>query len=191
MPVQQPIRPDPDAWGYYTGTYLGARSGLATVTVEDGQLKLTRNHQTIRLEAYQPGVFTGHPSESPALVTAAFISAAPTQAQYLIINRALHERIEQDAGFTPDPRAWQRYIGQYRNREDEAAETITIRLEGDRLLLHLLDNDGDEMEEPLAPLDATRFYWSRGVIEFQHAPDGSVPALIAMHVYTFKRVAGT
>jgi CubicO group peptidase (beta-lactamase class C family) len=191
MPVQQPIKPDSNVWEHYTGTYLGARTGLATITAEGGQLTLTRSHQTISLEAYQPGVFTGHTQGLAEPVTVAFIPAAPAQAHYLIINRALHERIEQNAGFTPDPRAWQGYIGQYRDREDDAAETITIRLEGERLLLHLLDSDTEEIEEVLAPLDPTRFYWSRGVIEFQHAADGSIPALIAMDIYTFRRVAGT
>jgi len=61
-----------------------------------------------------------------------------------------------------------------------------VRLEGDRLLLYSEDV-GREMA--CVPLGGHRFASDVGVIEFQVAEDGSVPALRFGHIWTLNRAS--
>lgn len=180
--------PDPAAWAHYTGAYLSDRTGLARITLEDGQLVLAFHQQRVTLQVYCPGIFTGSLADGESPLTVAFRPLTDDPARYLIINREVHRRIERDSSVALDSHILQRYTGRYRHGEGHEAETITIRLENGSLALTLLDNNANAIEGTLTPLDATRFYWNRGLIEFQMAPDETASALLAMGVYLFARV---
>jgi len=75
-------------------------------------------------------------------------------------------------------------------RENGNNETIDIQFEDHSLMLRLHDNDASTIEGTCIPLDEARFAWSGGLIEFEIADDGTVPALTAMQVCKFERVSG-
>ena len=187
-PAPDLTAPDSAAWARYTGVYLGDRTGLARMTLEDDQLVLAFQQQRVTLQPYCPGVFTGSLVGGEPPLTVAFRPLADDPAHFLIINREVHRRIELDSPVAFDSHTLQRYTGRYCNGEGYEAETITIRLEDGSLVLTLLDNNANTIEGALTPLDATRFYWFRGLIEFQMEPDGTASALLAMGVYLFARV---
>ena len=187
-PARDLAAPDPAVWARYTGAYLGDRTGLARITLEDDQLILAFHQQRVILQPYRPGVFTGSPADGAAPLTAAFLPIASDPAHYLIVNREVHRRIELDPQISPDNTILRSYTGCYRHGEGHEAETITIRLENGSLVLTLLDNNANTIEGALTPLDATRFYWFRGLIKFEMESDGTASALVAMGVYLFARV---
>ncbi len=182
------IPPDTSLWPNYVRTYLGNRTGLAIISVVDGQLLLELNGKSIPLEAQRADLYTGRRPESESIVSVGFIPEATGPSQYIMIGGVPHRRFDRDPRFTPNPLSWTPFIGRYRNREDEYGETITIRVEDGQLLLHLQDDEGNETEEACNPIDTDRFAWSRGLIEFHVAKDGAVPELTAMNVYTFRRL---
>ncbi len=81
---------------------------------------------------------------------------------------------------------WRSYSGIY--QEENTGETITIQVSNEHLLLHLHDTDDHVREGVGMPISATQCVWTGGLIEFQVAEDGTVPALTAMKVYEFKRL---
>jgi CubicO group peptidase (beta-lactamase class C family) len=182
------IPPDTSLWPNYIGSYLGNRAGLAVISIVDGQLLLELNGQSIPLEVQRADLYIGRKPESESIVSVGFVPEAKGPIQYIMIGGIPYRRFDRDPLFTPNPLSWTRFIGRYRNRDDEYGETITIRVEDDHLVLHLQDNEVNESEEACIPIDTTRFAWSSGLIEFHTAEDGTVPNLTAMNVYTFKRL---
>ena len=79
----------------------------------------------------------------------------------------------------PDPAAWAAYAGRY-----AGDDTLTIWVSGGRLMVHSA-NEGVEM--PSVALSNTRFACDVGLIEFQVATDGHVPAIKFGRVYTLLR----
>jgi Beta-lactamase class C and other penicillin binding proteins len=58
-------------------------------------------------------------------------------------------------------------------------------------LVHWLlfrDSNAVEEEGSCLPVDATRFVWARGLLEFHVAQDGSVPEIVVLGVYTLRRI---
>ena len=182
------IPPDTSLWPNYVGTYLGNRTGLAVISIVKGQFQLELNGQRIPLEAQRAGLYTGRRPESESIVSVGFVPEATGPIQYIMIGGVPHRRYDRDPRFVPNPLSWEPFTGNYRSREDEYGETITIRVEGGQLLLHLQDNEANETEATCIPIDTTRFAWSGGLIEFHIVDDGTVPELIAMNVYMFRRL---
>jgi CubicO group peptidase (beta-lactamase class C family) len=182
------IPPDTSLWPNYVGTYLGNRTGLAVISVADGQLQLSLNGHRLHLEAHLAGLCTGRMPERENIVSVGFVPEAMGPVQYIMIGGVPYRRLNHDPRFIPNPLSWEPFIGRYRSREDEYGETITIRVEDGQLLLHLQDNEGNETEATCIPIDTTRFAWSGGLIQFHIVDDGTVTELTTMDVYTFRRL---
>jgi len=179
-------KPDRSSWSNYTGAYLGMRAGLAIISIENDQLVLELNGQHIPLEAHSHGVYFGYCPGSDTWCSVGFVAETTGPVCYIMIDERLCERFEHNFLFSPDPAYWRRYSGTY--RENGNNETIDIRVEDHGLVLRLHDNDASTMEGTCIPLDENRFAWSGGLIEFEIADDGTVPALTAMQVYRFGHV---
>jgi len=179
-------KPDRSLWSNYTGAYLGMRAGLAIISIENDQLVLELNGQSIPLEAYSSGVYFGYWPGSDTWCSVGFLAETTGPIRYLMIDERLCERFEHNLPFPLDPASRTRYTGIY--RENSNNETIDIRVEDHGLVLRLYDNDASTLEGTCIPLDKNRFAWSGGLIEFEVADDGTVPALTAMQVYRFERV---
>lgn len=179
-------KPDRTSWSNYTGSYLGMRTGLAIIFIENDQLVLELNGQRIPLEAHSHGVYFGNWPGSDTWCSVGFVAETTCPVRYIMIDEKPCERFERDFLFSPDPTSWRRYSGTY--RENVNNETIDIQVEDHGLVLRLHDNDASTIEGTCIPLDETRFAWSGGLIEFEIADDGTVPALTAMQVYRFERV---
>jgi hypothetical protein len=119
-------------------------------------------------------------------MTVGFILDAVGPVRSITIDEKPCERFETDPLFSPNPLAWLSYGGIY--KEENTEETITIQVTNEQLLLRLHDNDDNVREGVGMPISETQLTWAGGLIEFQVAEDGTVPALTAMKVYEFKRL---
>jgi CubicO group peptidase (beta-lactamase class C family) len=178
--------PKRSQWSKYTGSFLGTRAGLAMISVEDDHLVLELNNQRLALQAYSENVYFGYRPGSVIPISIGFIPEEKEPVRYITIDEKLCERFESDPLFSPDSLSWVRFNGIY--KEDESGETITIQVVNEQMLLHLHESDDDTVEGVCIPISETRFAWSGGLIEFQDAEDGTIPALIAMKIYKFRRL---
>jgi CubicO group peptidase (beta-lactamase class C family) len=178
--------PERTLWPRYLGSFLGARTGLAVISVEDDHLVLELNGQRLSLKAYSASVYIGYWPGSDIPITVGFILDDTGPVRSITIDEKLCERFEADPLFSPNPLTWLSYGGIYKQENTE--ETITIQVTNEHLVLRLYDNDDNVKEGVCIPISATRFTWAGGLIEFQVAEDGTVPALTAMKVYEFKRL---
>jgi CubicO group peptidase (beta-lactamase class C family) len=183
----QAIEPDRTLWENYAGTYLGNRTGIARISIENNQLTLMLNGQTIPLQAYRTNLYAGQRQGNDKMISVGFIPEEVGPTQYLMIDGSskVCKRVILDTHFVPDPSLWISYVGRY---QSDDGEVITIRIVGNQLMLHFRDSDTIEEEGSCLPVDATRFVWERGLLEFQVAQDGSVPEIVVMGVYTLRRI---
>jgi hypothetical protein len=181
-----PNEPERTGWSTYTGSFLGARAGLALISVEDDHLALELNGQRLALQAHSATIYLGSwpGSENPMAV--GFLPEIVGPVRYITIDEKPCERFERDPLFVPDPPSWVCYIGTY--REDVLEETIIVQLANDQLLLCLHDNTANRREGVCIPISETQFTWREGLIEFQIAEDGTILGLTAMKVYQFRRL---
>ena len=191
MPSMSPQRPDTTnsertLWPRYIGSFLGARAGLALISVEDNKLVLELNNQRLSLQEHSENVYFGYLPDSRSEIAVGFISEAMKPVRYIAIDEKLCERFDRDPFFSPNPLSWVRFIGTY--KEIDSGETITIQVTNGRMLLRFHDNDDDIIEGVCIPISETRFTWSGGLIEFQIDEDGTIPTLTAMNVYRFRRL---
>jgi CubicO group peptidase (beta-lactamase class C family) len=180
-PAPEPpaVEPDRSAWPRYTGSYLGDWCGLAAIRAAAGRLSLDWNGVIIPLSAYRDDVYFGHKPGSGAIVSVGFVPEGDQAVRYLMLDSSPCERLEPDRSFRPNPVAWAAYAGRY-----SGDDTLTVRIEGDRLLVHS-GNEGVEMLS--VAVSNTRFACDVGLLDFQVAADGSVPAIRFGRVYTLAR----
>jgi hypothetical protein len=178
--------PERTQWSSYTGSFLGARTGLAIVSVEDGHLVLELNNQRISLQAHRENVFFGYERRSEFPISVGFIRESMEPVRNITIDEMLWERFEGDSFFSPDTLSGVHFIGTY--KEVDNGETITIQVTNSQMHLRFHDNDDGTTEGICIPISETRFTWSGGLIEFQVNEDGTVPALVAMKVYQFRQI---
>ena len=178
--------PERTQWSRYTGSFLGARAGLAMISVKDNHLVLELNNQRLILQSHSDNVYFGYQPGSEIPLSVGFIPEAMKPVRYITIDEKLCERFERDPLFSPNPLSWIHYNGTY--KENDSGETITIQITNGQLLLRFHDNDDDIREGACIPISETRFAWTGGLIEFQVVEDGTVPALIAMKVYEFRHL---
>lgn len=180
-PAPEPpaIEPDRSAWPHFTGSYLGDWTGMATIRATDDRLSLDWNGTIIPLSAYRDDVYFGRKPGGGAAVSVGFVPEGGQDTRYLMLDSSPCERFEPDRSFRPDPTAWAAYAGRY-----TGDDTLTIWVSGGRLMVHSA-NEGVEMQ-PVA-LSNIRFACDVGLLEFQAAADGSVPAIKFGGVYTLLR----
>lgn len=178
--------PERTLWPRYPGSFLGARTGLAIISVEDDHLVLELNGQRVSLQAYSANVYVGYWPGSDTPMTVGFILDDVGPVRTITIDEKPCERFEADPLFSPHPLTWLSYSGIY--QEESNGDIITIQVTNEHLLLRLHDNDDNVREGVCMPISETQFAWTGGLIEFQVAEDGTVPALTAMKVYEFKRL---
>jgi CubicO group peptidase (beta-lactamase class C family) len=174
--------PEKACWPGFVGTYLGMRTGLAAIRVDQDQLVLDLNGMAIPLEAHDSHLYTGHRPGSEGSIGVEFLPEKAGPARYVRIDRWVCERRQPDSAFTPDPASWARYVGVYRGTVDP--DIITVQLADDRLWLRW---DAQEVEVPCTPLAATQFACDLGLAEFQLTEDGGQPRLMMLGVYPFDR----
>jgi Beta-lactamase len=174
-------------WPRYIGSFLGVRAGLAMISVEDDHLVLELNNQRLSLQAHSDNVYFGYQPGSEILISVGFIPEAMEPVRYITIDEKICERFEDNPLFSSNPLSWIRYCGTY--KDNNSGETITIQITDGQMLVRFYGNDGEMREGVCVPISMTRFTWSGGLIEFQIAEDGTVPALEAMKVYEFKRLS--
>lgn len=179
--------PERTLWPRYIGSFLGARVGLAIISIEDNHLMLELNGKRLSLQAHSANVYFGYWPGSLSPISVGFISEAMKPVRYITIDEKLCERFERDPLFLPDPFSWMHYNGTY--RENDSGETIAIQITNGQMLLRFHDNDDEMREGVCIPISMTKFTWSGGLIEFQIAEDGTVPVLEAMEVYKFRRLS--
>lgn len=97
-----------------------------------------------------------------------------------MINASPDQRREGDPSFVPNPNNWVAYTGIYTAEVDR----LTIRIDGNRLLLHSLRF---KQEFPCKQLDINCFACLLGLIEFQSADEGTVSLLKIGNTHTFRR----
>ena len=175
------VEPDRGRWQRYEGAYLGDWRGLAEVEVDRGQLVLTWNGEALPLSAARPDLYWARRPGDGEIVSVGFVPEDEGQVQYVQVNSSPCRRWVPDTSPALPSGEWAAYAGHY-----VGAEGLRVRLEGDRLLLYSEDV-GREMA--CVPLGGHRFASDVGVIEFQVAEDGSVPALRFGHIWTLNRAS--
>lgn len=175
-------------WSNYVGTYLNVRSGLATISIQDNQLLLTRNQQSPISLQRQEEIYAGYQADSDKGISVGFVSEKIGLTQYVMVDGLAYKRIELKSSFVPAPSSWTRYVGIYKDRENSNGETITVHVQGNILKLSLLDADTYVTEWLCQPIDEMRFVGEHGLIEFLITENGEVLALRAMTCYTFTRI---
>ena len=178
--------PERTRWPQYTGSFLGARAGLAVISVEDDQLVLDLNGQHFPLQEHSTNIYVGYWSASEVPIAVGFVFETEEPVRYITIDEKPCERFERDPLFSVNPLSWISYSGTY--KEHDNGETISIQVANDQLLLRLHENDDSVREGVCVPISETQFTWAGGLIEFQVAEDGTVPTLTAMNVYRFRRL---
>jgi uncharacterized protein (DUF433 family) len=115
------------------------------------------------------------------VVSVGFVPEDKGTVAYLQVNSSPCRRFPPDAVPRLRPESWRGYSGRY-----TGVETVAVRAEGDGLGLY-----SEEVDKwmRLVPLSNTRFACDVGLIEFQVAEDGSVPALRFAEVYRLEKVA--
>jgi len=179
--------PERTLWPGYIGSFLGARVGLAIISIEDNHLMLELNGKRLSLQTHSTYVYFGYWPGSEIPISVGFIPEAMKSVRYITIDEKLCERFEGDPLFSPNPLSWIRYCGTY--KDNESGETITIQIVNDQMVLRLHDNDDYVVEDVCFQIGEARFTWSGGLIEFQVAEDGTVLTLTAMKVYEFRRLS--
>jgi hypothetical protein len=100
------------------------------------------------------------------------IAAGPGYGHYQAHLYDLLTRVDPADRFTPEAAALERYAGVY----SDGVERITIRVEGDQLLVSSVV--GGVSERPTLALDATHFaYENGGMVTFFVEPNGAVSGL--------------
>jgi CubicO group peptidase (beta-lactamase class C family) len=174
----QAVEPDRALWPRYGGTYLGDWRGLATVQATGDRLTLTWNGEAIPLFALRPDLYAGENAENE-VVSVGLVPGNSAALDYLQVNSSPCRRFQPDPAPVLTPATWPAYSGRY-----SGVEKVAVRVDGDRLRLY-----SEEVDRwmPLVPLSNTRFASNVGLIEFQVAKDGSVPALRLGDVYTLEK----
>ena len=185
---EQPSFKEPERtlWPRYIGSFLGARVGLAIISIEDNHLMLELNGQRLPLQAHSANVYFSYLPGREFPISVGFIPEAMKSVRYIMIDEKICERFEGDPLLSPGPFSWMHYNGTY--KENDSGETITIQITDGQMLLRFHDNNDEMREGVCVPISMTKFTWSGGLIEFQITEDGTIPALIAMNVYEFKRL---
>ena len=106
MPSMSPQRPDTTnsertLWPRYIGSFLGARAGLALISVEDNKLVLELNNQRLSLQEHSENVYFGYLPDSRSEIAVGFISEAMKPVRYIAIDEKLCERFDRDPFFSP------------------------------------------------------------------------------------------
>jgi hypothetical protein len=181
------IEPDRSPWENNTGTYVGNRTGIAQICIQNNQLTLILNGQAIPLQAYRTNLYAGKKQGDEKMISVGFVPEEEGPTHYLMVNGSSNVcvRVIRDGDFVPEPSQWASYVGKYQNDD---GETITIHIVDKQLMFHFRDSNARETEGSCFPIDATSFAWERGLLEFQVAPDGSVSEIIVMGVYILRRI---
>jgi len=182
LPAGQPRpaagEPERALWPGYEGAYLGDWRGLAIVQALEDQLVLDWNGERLELQPRRADLYWGRKAGGEP-VSVGFVSRAGGPVDYLQVNSSPCRRCDLDSGRVADPDRWAAYAGRY-----TGVEKIGIHIEGQQMLVYSED-EGREM--PAIPLSGTRFACDVGLLEFQVAPDASVPSLRFGNVYTLAR----
>ena len=180
-PQPQAITPDRSLWPRCAGSYVGDWRGLATVAVTDDRLTLNWNGELLPLTALGPDLYAGQKQGSGERVSVGFVREPDGPVQYILVNSSPCKRFTPDPAGIPEPGAWTAFAGWY-----SGVEKIAVRVQDNQLLIYSEDVD---KEMSCVPLGNTRFACDVGLIEFDVAPDGSVPSLRFGKVYTLRRVS--
>jgi CubicO group peptidase (beta-lactamase class C family) len=172
------VEPDRARWSRFTGTYLGDWRGLAVVDAAGDRLALTWNGEAIPLRALRPDLYAGERADGET-VSVGFVPEDDNVVQYIEVSSSPCRRFQPDPAPVLRPETWPAYAGKY-----TGVEKVAVRAQGNRLYLYSEDMD---KEMPMVPLSNTRFACNVGLIEFQVAGDGSVPALRYGDVYTLEK----
>lgn len=159
------VEPNRAAWASYEGTYLSVHTGLATIRAGAGELVLERNGASTPLEAVEGGLYRA------GATPVRFLDEPGRPAEYVVIDSTPHRRLERDPAFVPDPRAWERYEGEYIEWRIDPYP-VRVRVHDGELRVHWW---GDEVA--CTPLSDARFVSSYGLIEFEGG-EAEAPVLV-------------
>ena len=182
MPEPRLVTPDRSLWPAYTGTYVGDWRGRAAVRVSEDQLLLDTDEETVPLHALRNNLYVGQRPDSEEQVSVGFVPEESGPTRYILLNGSPCARVEVEETAEADVAAWRAYVGQYRLPFD----TVTVRIEGETLLVH---TQAQNEEVQLTPLGGARFSTKYGVLEFLVTEDGTVTGLQVANAVTFPRVA--
>jgi hypothetical protein len=179
-PKPQAIEPGRSLWPRYVGSYVGIWTGLATIQTVDDRLTLDLNGEVVPLEALKQNLYFGFKSGSEEPTSVGFVPDATGPIQFIMVDGAPAERIQLDAAFVPDPATWAAYAGTY-----GGMDRLTVSVEDGRLFIASAFYG---KRVPCTPLDNRRFASEYGLVEFQVAQDGTVPALKVAKAIVHPRV---
>ena len=181
-PKPRAIAPDRSLWPRYVGSYVGIWAGLATIQTVDDQLTLDLNGEAVPLDALRPDLYFGLKSGSEEPTSVGFVPEATGPTEFIMVDGAPAERIQLDTAFTLDPATWAAYAGTY-----GGVDRLTVSVEDGRLFIASAFYG---KRVPCTPLDNRRFASEYGLVEFQVAQDGPVPALKVAKSIIHPRVDG-
>jgi hypothetical protein len=102
--------------------------------------------------------------------------------QYIMLNGRACRRVEPAPTVLAEPSTLNAFVGSYVGD----AETVDVRIEGDRLLVRAARRENKEL--PCVVLDTKRFASKIGVFELRSTDDGAAPILIWAETITFQRL---
>lgn len=163
--------PDRSLWPAYSGLYLDRHRGLVAITVVNNRLTLSRDGQTIPLNALTADLYYGAPSGDQSL-SVGFVFVAQERRYHVMVDGDLCTRLE--AVTIPDPRTWAAYSGTYSGHD-----TLRCRIVDGRLFIYSAMFAQEGECRPLTNTCFTTPWPVWGVVEFHVADDGSVSTLMA------------
>ena len=172
LPAEVPaltfIDPDRSLWDRYVGLYVGANSGAAEITREDGVLVLQFQGQKLLLNTVRPDLYTAQMPDGQYMPVSFMLEGeAPAKYINLMIQSGYMltlERLDVDPNFKVDVRQLGQYVGVYENSLDK----MTVLLEGDQLFVS--SPLFQSANFPMRPVAAGRFVFLAGLLTFE-TPD--------------------
>jgi CubicO group peptidase (beta-lactamase class C family) len=182
LPKQEPafqvMEPDRSLWDNYTGTYLGAWRGVATITAEGDHLQLRRNGTVLSIQCIGENLYVGHAADGQVVSVGFPNDDGP--GGYVYINGYGYRRVELTT--EPQPELWPSYEGVY---AIEGLDTYTVRVVEDELHIY---SKVDDAEMKLTPIDVNRFGGTWGIFEFLVDNKGDVMGLKQGPTWIYERI---
>ncbi len=185
LPAEAPplklVDPERTLWARYVGTYLGLRSGLATLQIVNDELVLDWHEEPTTLRALGPRCYTGDRPSGRGTVSVGLVPGDEQPAQFVVVNDDPCRRVELGAQRAPEPGSLDAYAGTY---DQDGLSSLTVRAESERLLIGW----GSTATDPLFPLGGHRFAFRGGIIEFHVDSEGYVSGITKSEGSLFARV---
>lgn len=167
LPYREPERRELSA---LTGTFFGARAGLAVLSIspKENALRLSRpgsSGETI-LTPVLSDLYTGRNTLTDTDEAVGFPGHSPVSVTHILLNGIPCARIEPPSAFTPEPETWGTYAGLYEGPDETSpsgSDTLTLRCEDGRLIIHSRNR---QREEEAIPWDRDCFIYRERFVRF-------------------------